>query len=68
MQLFCFASKNEKNIWIAVRHQLWAVATLAASPVTAYLGLFIANISLIPIISDSYTLGSCSYGAGDVSW
>jgi len=28
MDLFCFASRNEKNIWIGVQRQLWAVGTL----------------------------------------
>lgn len=28
MELFCFASRNEKNIWLGVEHQMWAVATL----------------------------------------
>jgi len=28
MDLFCFASRNETNIWVGVQRQLWAVATL----------------------------------------
>jgi len=28
MDLFCFASKNERNILLGIEHQLWAVATL----------------------------------------
>jgi len=28
MELFCFASRNLKNIELGVRHQMWAVATL----------------------------------------
>lgn len=28
MNLFCFASKNAKNIQIGIENQLWAVATL----------------------------------------
>jgi hypothetical protein len=29
MQLFCFASKNERNIRLGIERQTWAVATLA---------------------------------------
>lgn len=29
MDLFCFASRNRKNIDLGVAHQLWAVATLS---------------------------------------
>lgn len=28
MELFCFASRNVKNISLGVQHQMWAVATL----------------------------------------
>lgn len=28
MELFCFASRNLRNIELGVRHQMWAVATL----------------------------------------
>jgi len=29
MDLFCFASRNERNIHLGIEHQLWAVASLS---------------------------------------
>ena len=31
MDLFCFASRNEKNIWLGVEARKWAVATVTDS-------------------------------------
>src|SRR5262245_41195271 len=31
MDLFCFASRNEENIWLGHKARLWAVATVSQS-------------------------------------